>query len=112
MDRRRKKERRFRLSWISKQAVLIVIEKDIIIKNKTGLHARPAAIIVQSANEYRADIFLEKDGDRINAKSIMGVMMLAAAEGAALKIIAEGEDEMVAVENISTLLESDIDDEA
>lgn len=89
-----------------------MIEKDVIIKNKTGLHARPAAIIVQRANEYRADIFLEKDGDRINAKSIMGVMMLAAAQGAALKIIADGEDEMVAVEKISNILESDIDDEA
>jgi phosphotransferase system HPr (HPr) family protein len=89
-----------------------MIEKDIIIKNKTGLHARPAAIIVQRANKYHADIFLEKDGDKINAKSIMGVMMLAAAEGAALKIIADGEDEMVAVETISALLESDIDDEA
>ncbi len=89
-----------------------MIEKDIIIKNKTGLHARPAAIIVQRANEYHADIFLEKDGDRINAKSIMGVMMLAAAEGVALKIIADGEDERVAVDTISTLLESDIDEEA
>ena len=89
-----------------------MIEKVIIIKNKTGLHARPAAIIVQRANEYRADIFLEKDGDRINAKSIMGVMMLAAAEGAELKIIADGEDEKIAVDKISALLESDIDKEA
>jgi phosphocarrier protein HPr len=91
---------------------MLMIEKDIIIKNKTGLHARPAAILVQSANKYRADIFLEKDGDRVNAKSIMGVMMLAAAEGAELKIIAEGEDEKIAVEHISALLESDIDEEA
>ena len=89
-----------------------MIEKVVIIKNKTGLHARPAAIIVQRANEYRADIFLEKDGDRINAKSIMGVMMLAAAEGAELKIIADGEDEKIAVDKISALLESDIDKEA
>ena len=97
---------------MTKRVDSVMIEKEIIIKNKTGLHARPAAIIVQRANKYRADIFLEKDGDRINAKSIMGVMMLAAAEGAELKIIADGEDEKVAVDNISALLESDIDEEA
>lgn len=89
-----------------------MVEKEIKIRNKTGLHARPAAIVVQKANEYHADIFLEKGEDRINAKSIMGVMMLAAAEGSILKIIADGEDEHIAVEKISKLLESDIDKEA
>jgi len=88
-----------------------MIEKEIIIKNKSGLHARPAAVIVQKANEYRSDILLEKGDDRVNAKSIMGVMMLAAAEGSTLKIIASGEDEREAVAMISKLLESDIDDE-
>jgi phosphocarrier protein HPr len=88
-----------------------MIEKEIIIKNKSGLHARPAAVIVQKANEYRSDILLEKGDDRVNAKSIMGVMMLAAAEGSTLKIIASGEDEGEAVAMISKLLESDIDDE-
>ncbi len=86
-------------------------EKEIIIKNKTGLHARPAAVIVQNANTFRSDIFLEKDEDRVNAKSIMGVMMLAAGEGSAIKILAEGEDEREAVERIAELLESDIDSE-
>lgn len=90
---------------------MIMVEKEIKIKNKTGLHARPAAILVQKANEYRADIFLEKGDERINAKSIMGVMMLAAAEGSMLKIIAEGEDEERAVDHISKLLESNIDGE-
>ncbi len=88
-----------------------MIEKEITIKNKSGLHARPAAIIVQKANEYRSDILLEKGDDRVNAKSIMGVMMLAAAEGATLKIIASGEDEQEAVSIISKLMESDIDTE-
>ncbi len=88
-----------------------MVEKEITIKNKTGLHARPAAILVQKANEYSSDIFLEKDEDRINAKSIMGVMMLAAAEGCTIKIIASGDDEQEAVEHISKLLESDIDNE-
>jgi len=86
-----------------------MVEKEIIIKNKTGLHARPAAVIVQTANKYRSDIFLEKDEDRVNAKSIMGVMMLAAAEGSKIKVIADGVDEKEAVEKISFLLQSDID---
>lgn len=86
-------------------------EKEIIIKNKTGLHARPAAVIVQNANKFHSDIFLEKDDDRVNAKSIMGVMMLAAGEGSAIKVIAEGDDEQEAVKRIAGLLESDIDSE-
>ena len=88
-----------------------MVEREIIIKNKTGLHARPAAVIVQRANEFGSEIFLEKDGDRVNAKSIMGVMMLAAGEGSTITIIAEGNDEGDAVACISALLESDIDSE-
>ena len=88
----------------------IMIEKEIIIKNKTGLHARPAAILVQTANKFESDIYLEKDGERVNAKSIMGVMMLAAAEGSKIKIVAEGNDEKEALEKISSLLESNIDE--
>jgi phosphocarrier protein len=88
-----------------------MVERKIIIQNRTGLHARPAAILVQKANEYLSDIFLEKGDDKINAKSIMGVMMLAAAEGSTIKVIASGVDEQEAVEKIAKLLESDIDDE-
>jgi phosphocarrier protein HPr len=88
-----------------------MIERVITIKNKSGLHARPAAILVQKANSFKADIFLEKDEDRVNAKSIMGVMMLAAALGTEVKVIAEGRDEKEAVKAICKLLESDIDRE-
>lgn len=88
-----------------------MVEKDIIIKNKSGLHARPAAVIVQKANEFTCDIFFEKDEDRVNAKSIMGVMMLAAGQGTKIKIIADGDDEEEAAARISALLESDIDSE-
>lgn len=88
-----------------------MVEREIIIKNKTGLHARPAAVVVQKANEFASEVFLEKDGDRVNAKSIMGVMMLAAGEGSKITIIADGDDEGDAVESISALLESDIDSE-
>ena len=88
-----------------------MVEREITIKNKTGLHARPAAVVVQKANEFGSEVFLEKDGDRVNAKSIMGVMMLAAGEGSKITIIADGDDEGDAVESISALLESDIDTE-
>jgi phosphotransferase system HPr (HPr) family protein len=88
-----------------------MVKRDITIKNKTGLHARPAAILVQKANQYRSEIFLEKGDDRINAKSIMGVMMLAAAEGTTIRVIANGADEKDAVEQLCRLLESNIDGE-
>ena len=88
-----------------------MIEKEVTIRNKTGLHARPAAILVQKANEFSSEIFLEKDDERVNAKSIMGVMMLAAAEGTTIKIIAKGEDEEKAAEAIVALLQSNIDEE-
>jgi phosphocarrier protein HPr len=88
-----------------------MIEKVITIKNESGLHARPAAIIVQKANSFKSDIFLEKDEDKVNAKSIMGVMMLAAALGTEVKVIADGRDEKEAIEAICVLLESDIDGE-
>jgi phosphocarrier protein HPr len=84
-------------------------KREIIIKNKTGLHARPAAVVVQNANKFTSDIFLEKDDDRVNAKSIMGVMMLAAGEGSSISIVAEGADEREAVDRIAELLQSDID---
>ncbi len=88
-----------------------MIEKKTVIKNKTGLHARPAAVIVQKANEFKSDIFLQKEEDRINAKSIMGVMMLAAGEGSQVNVIAEGDDEEKAIIAIVNLLQSDIDSE-
>jgi phosphotransferase system HPr (HPr) family protein len=88
-----------------------MVKREITIKNKSGLHARPAAILVQKANQYRSEIFLEKGDDRINAKSIMGVMMLAAAQGTTIQVIASGADEKDAVEQLCRLLESNIDGE-
>jgi len=88
-----------------------MVKKVIQIKNKNGLHARPAAVLVQNANKFQSDVFLMKDDEKVNAKSIMGVMMLAAAGGTRIEIIAEGEDETDAIEKLSQLLESDIDSE-
>jgi len=69
-----------------------MVEKDFEIQNELGLHARPAALFVKTANSFKADIIVEKEGRKVNGKSIMGIMMLAAAKGTAIKIRAKGKD--------------------
>jgi len=83
---------------------MALLEKELVIRNKFGLHARPAAQLVQTANQFDAEILISKGDVKINAKSIMGVLMLAAAQGAALKIIADGPDAADAIEHIERLL--------
>lgn len=78
-----------------------VVKKKITVINRLGLHARPAAQIVQRASQFKAEIKISKDGLEVNAKSIMGVMMLAAEMGSQLWIAAEGPDETAAVEAIA-----------
>ena len=68
------------------------ITQELTIVNKLGIHARPAAIFVKTANRFACDIFVEKDGEKINGKSIMGLMMLAAGPGSKLTIHASGAD--------------------
>ncbi|MBN2190159.1 MAG: HPr family phosphocarrier protein [Candidatus Aureabacteria bacterium] len=79
------------------------IEREIEIINELGLHARPAAMLVQTANRFTSEVKIAKDGEMVNGKSIMGVMMLAAAKGSKLKIIAEGDDAQRAVEELERL---------
>ncbi|MEI6344291.1 MAG: HPr family phosphocarrier protein [Verrucomicrobiota bacterium] len=75
--------------------------KDLTIENRNGLHARPAALFVKTSSRFRAEVWVEKDGERVNGKSIMGLMMLAAGKGSVLRVIAEGED----AESVLTELE-------
>jgi len=70
----------------------MVENRNVVIKNKLGLHARAAALLVQTVSRYNSDVYLEKDGHRVNGKSIMGVMMLAAAKGSTVRVEASGED--------------------
>lgn len=77
-----------------------------VIENKLGLHARAASRFVLLANKFKSDIFVEKDGKEVNGKSIMGLMMLAAAKGSRLRIRAEGEDASKAVESLGELIRS------
>ncbi|NSL53168.1 HPr family phosphocarrier protein [Bacillus sp. P2(2020)] len=84
-----------------------MIEKTMTVKLKTGLQARPAALFVQEANRFSSDIFLEKQGKKVNAKSIMGLMSLAVESGAVIKLYAEGHDEKEAVEKLAAFVEKE-----
>jgi len=86
-------------------------EQIITISNRAGIHARPAALLVQTTKNFSCNIYFEKGRDRINAKSIMGVITLGAAFGTEIKIIAEGEDEQAAVNALVHLFESKFEEE-
>ena len=85
--------------------------KTVTIKNRAGIHARPAALIVNTANQYESEIFLEKDSMRINSKSIMGIITLGASYKSTISIMAEGPDESDAVEAIAKLFENRFEEE-
>lgn len=86
---------------------LNLIEKNLIIRNKLGLHARPAALFVQIANKYDAEISVKKGRQVVNGKSIMGIMMLAASRGSKIQIIAKGDDAQEAVQELERLVSSE-----
>ena len=86
-------------------------ETKVIIRNRAGIHARPAAILVEVAKDYKSIIHIEKENFRINGKSILGIITLGASYGNELNIIAEGEDEKEAVEAIVRLFESKFEEE-
>jgi phosphocarrier protein HPr len=88
-----------------------MVEKTVTIKNRAGIHARPAALLVQTANRFAANIFLEKDGEKINGKSIMGILTLAATYNSPIKIIADGNDEADALQTICRLFETKFEEE-
>jgi phosphocarrier protein len=78
--------------------------KDLTIENRNGLHARPAALFVKTASRFRSEVWVEKDEERVNGKSIMGLMMLAAGKGSVLRVIAEGEDAVLVVTELEELI--------
>lgn len=81
-------------------------QETVTIKNRAGIHARPAALIVKTANEYDSEIFLEHENMRINAKSIMGIITLGANYKSVIQVIAEGDDEEEVVSAIVKLFEN------
>ncbi len=84
----------------------------ITISNRLGLHARASAKLVSLASEFDAEITLQRNGQSVNAKSIMGIMMLAAAKGAEIELCADGRDEKQAVEALSELIHNRFGEEA
>jgi len=80
------------------------MKQDILIINKLGLHARASTKLTQTASQFKSDIWIERNGRRVNAKSIMGVMMLAASKGSTVSLEATGEDEAVAMEVLIALI--------
>ena len=82
------------------------MERTFLIVNTLGLHARAAAQMVQTANRYQAEVLVEKDGQPVNAKSIMGVLMLAAAKGSQIRVSCEGADAEEAMVSMARLIEA------
>ncbi len=88
-----------------------MVERTVKIQNRAGIHARPAALLVQKSKDFKSSIYLEKDNDRINGKSIMGIITLGASYGSEIKIIAEGADEQEAVDTLAKLFDSKFEEE-
>lgn len=83
-----------------------MIETTLTVRNRAGLHTRPAAMLVKIASRFKSDIYLQRDGFNINAKSIIGVMTLAAEQGAQVGLMVEGPDEVDAAAAIEELFNS------
>jgi phosphocarrier protein HPr len=84
---------------------------EMVVANKLGIHARPAAMFVKVANQFQCDIFVEKDGERVNGKSIMGLMMLAAGPGNKIMVYAQGEDGEKALRELKSLMQRRFDED-
>jgi phosphocarrier protein HPr len=89
----------------------MVVEKRLVVKNKLGLHARPAALFVQLANKFDCEIVVKKGSQEVNGKSIMGILMLAAGKGSRIFIRAKGLDAKSAIEELERLLLSNLPEE-
>ncbi|WP_409251947.1 HPr family phosphocarrier protein [Bacillus sp. SCS-153A] len=84
-----------------------MIEQKVEVKLKTGLQARPAALFVQEANRFSSEVFLERNGKKVNAKSIMGLMSLAVSSGTEITLIADGTDEEEAVKHLTDFVQKE-----
>ena len=86
-------------------------QRDVEIVNKLGLHARPSARLTQLASSFKSNVHMSRNGRRVNAKSIMGVMMLAAAKGSTITLETDGDDEMEAIDALAGLISSGFGEE-
>ena len=83
-----------------------MISKEVLVKNSTGLHARPATLLVKKASSFKSDISLEFNGKMANVKSLIGVLSLGVSKDATVKVTASGDDETLAAEEIAKLIET------
>lgn len=83
-----------------------MITKEITLNNRSGLHAKPVSTFVRAANKFHSEIFISKDSVKANAKSIMGVIILAVQQGDTIVLEAEGDDEQEAIESLTELIDS------
>lgn len=83
-----------------------MISKTVKVENTVGLHARPATYFIQKTNSYSSSIWIECDGGKVNAKSLLGVLSLGINQGAEIKLIADGEDENEAIAGLTALIET------
>jgi len=86
-------------------------QRELVVINKLGIHARPAALFVRAANRFSCNVLVKKDGEEINGKSIMGLMMLAAGPGSRLLVTCEGEDCHEALDEIEALVKRKFDED-
>jgi phosphocarrier protein HPr len=86
------------------------LTKELVVQNKMGIHARPAAMIVRITNKFKAEVFVEKDEEQVNGKSIMGLMMLAAGKGSKVKFQATGEDAAAMLAELEALFTRKFDE--
>jgi phosphocarrier protein len=87
------------------------LTREVEVVNKLGIHARPAALFVKTANQFGCDIFVEMNGEKINGKSIMGLLMLAAGPGSRLKLHAQGHDAAQALAELEALIKRKFDED-
>lgn len=87
------------------------VTREMTVSNKLGVHARPAAMFVKIANRFESEIYVEKDGETVNGKSIMGLMMLAAGPGSRLSVRASGQDAAQALNELEALLKRKFDED-
>ena len=87
-----------------------MISRGVTIENGVGLHARPATFFIQKANSFKSSIWVEKDDRRVNAKSLLGVLSMGIVKGTVVTIIADGEEEAVAVEGLIELISNGLND--
>jgi phosphocarrier protein len=83
-----------------------MVSKMVVIKNSTGLHARPATMVVKKANSFKSTVYIEFKGKNVNVKSLIGLLSLGVVKGDSLKVVVSGEDEVLALDEVSKLLET------